>query len=209
MALACACLGLGLAASSAGAVGLEPVGSYDDPVYVTSDPSDPDRLFIVERAGRIELTTPAGTSRFLDISGIVEDGYVEQGLLSIAFAPDYASSGRLYVFYTGTDAGALHVAELRGAGDAADPGTLRNVITIPHSGGLNHNGGQLQFGPDGFLYVSTGDGGGSNDPAANAQDLSRRLGKLLRIDPRQSGSDPYSVPAGNPFVGVGGEPPRL
>lgn len=210
LALACACLGL--AAPSAGAVSLEQVGSYDDPVYVTSDPTNPDRLFVVERAGRIRLTTPAGTSEFLDMTGRVADGYVEQGLLSLAFAPDYASSGRFYVYYTGTDSGAIHVAEFRAAGDAADPSSFRNVITIPHADAPNHNGGQVQFGPDGYLYLATGDGGGSNDDAGagnNAQNLGRLLGKLLRIDPSPSGPDPYTVPAGNPFIGAPGVRPEI
>ncbi len=198
--------------SSAAAVSLEQVGSYNDPVFVTSDPANPDRLFVVERRGRIMLTTPSATTQFLDISGIVESGYVERGLLSMAPAPDFASSGRFYVYYTGHDAGAIHVAELRASGDTADPGTLRNVITIPHADAPNHNGGQLQFGPDGYLYLATGDGGGSNDDSGagnNAQTLSSRLGKLLRIDPRPSGAAQYSVPADNPFVGVSGVAPEI
>jgi glucose/sorbosone dehydrogenase len=88
---------------------------------------------------------------------------------------------------------------MRAVGGAASLSTLRNVLTIPHPGPANHNGGQLQFGPEGNLFVSTGDGGGSNDELHNAQNLNSLLGKILRIDPRQSGVQPYAVPAGNPF----------
>ena len=206
------CAAFGALAPSAGAVSLEQVGSYDDPVFVTSDPSNPDRLFVVERQGRIMLTTPSGTSQFVDISGQVESGYVERGLLSMAPAPDFGSSGRFYVFYTGHDSGAIHVGELQASGNTADPGTLRNLITIPHADAPNHNGGQLQFGPDGYLYLGTGDGGGGNDDSGagnNAQNRSSRLGKLLRIDPRPSGAAQYSVPVDNPFVGVPGVAPEI
>lgn len=197
---------LGLAAPASAAV-LEPVGSYSQPVYVTSDPSDEDRLFVVERTGRILLTTPAGTSQFVDLrspDGPVNATAGEQGLLSIAFAPDFATSGLLYVYYTGFDQGAIHVGELRATGDIADPATLRNVITIPHAGATNHNGGQLQFGPDGYLYLGTGDGGGAGDPFENGQNLDSLLGKLIRIDPRRNGSQSYTVPPDNPLVGVAG-----
>ena len=201
-----------IAPAGASAALLSQVGSYSDPVYVTSDPSNPDRLFVVERAGTIQLTTPSGTSQFLDISGRVQSGYVEQWLLSMAFAPDFASSGLIYLYYVGTDSGKIHVAEVHASGDSADPATLRDVITIPHSDAPNHNGGQLQFGPDGYLYIGTGDGGGANDSTGagnNAQNLGVRLGKLLRIDPRQSGSQSYSVPADNPFVGSPGAAPEI
>lgn len=209
-ALACACSAV--LAPGAGAVSLDQVGSYDDPVFVTSDPAGSSRLFVVERSGRIQLTTRAGTSPFLDISSRVESDFVEQGLLSMAFAPDYATSHRFYVYYTGRDQGAIHVDEFQASGDSADPGTRREVITIPHSNAPNHNGGQLQFGPDGYLYIGTGDGGGSNDNTGdgnNSQNLAGRLGKLLRIDPRQSGSAPYTVPADNPFVGAAGVAPEI
>ncbi len=209
---ALACAAAGVRAASAAAVSLDQIGSYDDPVYVTSDPSNPDRLFIVERRGRIKLTTPSGTSQFLDITDLVESGYVEQGLLSMAPAPDFADSGRFYVYYTGRDSGAIHVAELRASGDVADPATLRDVITIPHADAPNHNGGQLQFGPDGYLYLGTGDGGGGNDNSGagnNAQNLGRRLGKLLRIDPRPSGAAQYAVPADNPFAATPGAAPEI
>ncbi|MFN8151173.1 MAG: PQQ-dependent sugar dehydrogenase [Solirubrobacterales bacterium] len=190
--------------SGASAASLDQVGAYDEPVFVTSDPANPDRLFVVERKGRIELTTPAGTSQFLNISNLVESGFNEQGLLSMAFAPDYSTSGLFYVFYVQAGNGALRVSELRASGDSADPSTLRPVITIPHPTAPNHNGGQIQFGPDGYLYIGTGDGGFGNDPSNNSQNLSVLLGKLLRIDPRGSAPGQYTVPADNPFAAPSG-----
>jgi glucose/arabinose dehydrogenase len=202
-----AVLSLGVAGSAA-AVTLEPVGTYSAPVFVTSDPSDPDRIFVVEQEGRIQLTAGGQTTTFLDLTtvdpAIVESGgdVGEQGLLSMAFAPGYAVSGRFYVFYTGTDAGTLHVDELTASGDAADPATRREVITIPHPTFDGHNGGQLQLGPDGYLYISTGDGGGGGDPGENAQDPDSLLGKILRIAPTPDGG--YTNPPDNPFVGAAG-----
>jgi glucose/sorbosone dehydrogenase len=198
-------LGAALVASFAGAaaagaaVSLETIGSYSAPVYVTSDPTDENRIFIVEQDGRIQLTAGGATSQFLDLDSIVlsagePGGGNEQGLLSMAFAPDFHTSGRFYVFYTGTDGGSLHVGELTASGDFADPATLRDVITIPHPGAQNHNGGQLQLGPDGHLYASTGDGGTGGGPAQNPNNL---LGKILRIDPTAGGG--HTVPADNPL----------
>jgi Glucose / Sorbosone dehydrogenase len=193
--VACASFALLTSAPAPGA-SLEPIGSYEQPVYVASDPTDPDRIFVVEQNGRIRLTAQGQTTTFVDLDPIVLSGG-EQGLLSMAFAPNYATSGRFYVFYTGTEDGALHVDELTASGDLADPATRHEVIAIPHPGATNHNGGQLQFGPDGYLYVSTGDGGGSGDPDDNAQDPGTLLGKILRIDPRPGGG--YAVPPDNPF----------
>ncbi|MGI9557740.1 MAG: PQQ-dependent sugar dehydrogenase [Solirubrobacterales bacterium] len=191
-------------AAPAAAVELAPIEDYAEPLFVPSAPGDPGRLFVVEKDGRIRLTEQGQTSTFVDLDPVVRSSAREQGLLSMAFAPDYATTGRFYVYYTGNDSGNLHVDELIGSGDSADPGTRREVLTIDHSDEDNHNGGQLQFGPDGYLYVATGDGGGGGDPDENGQDTSTLLGKLLRIDPRQSGGQPYTVPVGNPFVGVAG-----
>ena len=188
-------------ASGAGAVSLDQVGSYASPVFVTSFPDNPDRLLVVEQGGKIQLTTPSGTSQFVNLTSVVRSGG-EQGLLSVAFAPDFAASGLIYVYYTGNDGpGNIHVAELRATSDAADAQSRRDVIVIPHADAPNHNGGQLQFGPDGYLYIGTGDGGGGGDPWENGQDRLELLGKLLRIDPRQSGAAPYSIPADNPYFG--------
>ena len=128
--------------------------------------------------GGVPQATP-----FLDISGLVLDGG-ERGLLSMAFPPDYASSGRFYVYFT--DAGGdIRIEQYRRSSnpDVADPASRRLVLAIEHSSEDNHNGGQLQFGPDGYLYAATGDGGGGNDIHDNAQNLGTLLGKLLRIDP--------------------------
>ena len=186
---------------------LQPLGSYSSPMYVTSDPTDPDRLFIAERSGTVKLTTPSGTSTFLTIPvPVYTDG--EQGLWSIAFPPDFGTTGLFYVVYSGGPSAnndSLVLDEYRASGDAADPGSRREVLAIPTPAGTAHNGGQLQFGPDGFLYWSIGEAGNS----ANAQDTANLFGKILRIDPRGSGGQPYSIPPDNPYVGVGGARPEI
>jgi hypothetical protein len=192
-------LGL-LGAGSASAATLDPIGAFTKPIYLTSDPGDPNRLFVVEREGQILQVKGDTVSEFADLRSVVRCCDGERGLLSIALAPDFDASGKLYVDYTGEEEpGEIHVAELRAAGSSAPLSSLRNILTIPHPNQSNHNGGQLQFGPDGLLYISTGDGGGIDDQEHNAQNLNSLLGKILRIDPRQSGLLPYTVPAGNPF----------
>jgi len=185
-------------ATAASAVTLEPIGTYASPVYVTSDPTDEDRIFVVEQDGRIQLTVGGTTTQFVDLDPVVvsaqDGGGNEQGLLSMAFAPDFRTSGRFYVFYTGTDSGNLHVGELTASGDSVDPATLRDVITIAHGASQFHNGGQLQLGPDGYLYVSTGDGGTGG---GLAQDPGSLLGKILRIAPIPGGG--HTVPGDNPL----------
>jgi glucose/arabinose dehydrogenase len=183
-------------------VRLEQVGQFDRPTYVHQPPSGADGLlFVVEQPGRIKVMEMASGDQhtFLDIAGKVSSGG-ERGLLSVAFAPDYATSGLFYVYYTQTG-GDLVIEEYRTSGDllAADQSSAREVLEIEHSRFPNHNGGQLQFGPDGLLYIGTGDGGGFGDPAENAQSRNSLLGKLLRIDP--SGGKRYGVPKSNPFVG--------
>ena len=161
-------------------------GSYSSPTHLTSPPNDASRLFVAERAGRIHVV--AGGNKlsrpFLDIASQVST-QGERGLLSMAFAPDYATSGRVYVAYS-DKGGDLRVEELRPSGNpnVADLSRRRTVLVIEHSQNTNHYGGQLQFGPDGMLYVSTGDGGSQGDPQGNAQNRRRLLGKILRIDPR-------------------------
>lgn len=194
------------AGGGAQAASLQPVGSgFDEPIYLTSAPTNPDRLFVVERKGRIvEVSADGSRSVFADLRGPVgceADCGGERGLLSIALSPDFASSGRFFVFY-GEDQGEgeIHVAEMTANVTFAPLSTLRDVLPIPHPTRTNHYGGQLQFGPEGNLFISTGDGGGSNDPDHNAQDRTDNLlGKILRIDPDPSGLLDYTVPAGNPF----------
>jgi glucose/arabinose dehydrogenase len=122
----------------------------------------------------------------------------------MAFAPDYAKSKRFYVYYVGND-GFIRIDEFTSASpDRADPGSRRRIWLQEHHR-FNHKGGQLQFGPDGMLYFGFGDGGGGGDPDRNAQNLSRPLGKLMRIDPRHpSGGRPYGIPTSNPFVNRSG-----
>ena len=166
------------------------IGDFEAPMYVTAPRGDPLRLFIAERAGRVKLRTGGTVKTFLDISSAVStegDG----GLQSIAFAPDYLLSGRFYVFYSDLS-GDIRVDEFRrskGDPDRADPASRRGVVRIPHPDSREHYGGQLHFGRDGFLYVSTGDGGERTDPNGNAQNLQSLLGKLLRIDPRVGQSE--------------------
>jgi glucose/arabinose dehydrogenase len=164
-------------------------------------------VFVVEQRGVIRILKDGKRlkGKFLDIRGRVEAGG-ERGLLSVAFSPSYRRNGRFYVFYTAAG-GDLRVEEYkrsrRGPRDALES-SARRVIEIDHSANANHNGGQLQFGPDRKLYISTGDGGAGGDPPENAQNKNRLLGKILRIDPRRAGGKPYTVPADNPFVGQPG-----
>jgi glucose/sorbosone dehydrogenase len=191
-------------AAGAQAATLQPVGSFDEPIYVTSGPGNPERLFVVERAGRVIEVEGSRSVLFADLSGAVDcspGGCAgERGLLSIALPPDFAASGRFFADYAAEEDGAIHVVELHWVA----PGVVsrRELLTIPHPGAANHYGGQLQLGPEGDLFVSTGDGGGSDDEFGNAQDLESLLGKILRIDPTPSGLLPYTVPAGNPFAGA-------
>lgn len=198
---------LGAAPASAQTVQLTPFGgqAYDLPYYVHGGAGDGSRVYVVEAPGYIQLVKDGETqpTPFLDISADVFDGG-ERGLFSMALAPDYASSGLFYVFYTRDDTGPgqhyLRIEEFRRSAsdpDIADPTTRRIVMEIPHLTAGNHNGGQLQFGPDDLLYIATGDGG---DTPNAAQDLTSRLGKLLRIDPRGAAPFQYSIPADNPFA---------
>ncbi len=188
------------------------VGSFAMPVGLAAPRGDTRRLFVVEQGGRIRVVRDgrALPEPFLDISRQVTAGG-EQGLLGLAFAPDYARSRRFYVHFSDRD-GDNRVVEFRAASDdRADPDSGRLVIRAP---GLepNHNGGQLAFGPDGLLYIGLGDGGGGNDPhgeRGNAQDLGSLLGKVLRIDPRPSGGRPYGIPADNPFARRRGARPEI
>ncbi len=149
------------------------IGSFDQPVSVSAAPGATDELFIAEKPGQLIRWTPSGRSVALDIRSIVQDGG-EQGLLSVAVAPDYATSHRIFIFYV-DNGGDLQIDELR-------DGARTPVLTIQHDQADNHNGGQLLFGPDNALYLSTGDGGTQGDPEGDAQNPNSMLGKILRID---------------------------
>jgi glucose/arabinose dehydrogenase len=194
------------------------IGRFDAPVYVAQPPGERRRLFVVEQGGTIVVVRDGHALRtpFLDLSSQVVSGG-EQGLLGLAFAPDYASSGRFYVDYTDTSGDTRIVEYRRGSSpERANPRSARQLIfqDQPES---NHNGGQLAFGPDGLLYIGLGDGGGGDDqhgPIGNAQSLGTLLGKILRIDPRPGrpsppGRSPYRIPADNPFAGRAGAKPAI
>jgi len=179
------------------------------PVSITNAGDGSNRLFITEQAGQIRIYngTQLLPTPFLDISSLVEYSG-ERGLFSVAFHPQYATNGYFYVNYTRKPDGAIVVARYHvssGNPNRADSGSGTPLLTVAHPA-TNHNGGQLQFGPDGYLYISLGDGGGGGDDhglIGNGQDLSQLLGKILRIDVN-SGS-PYAIPPSNPFAGQAGK----
>ncbi len=170
----------------------------DQPLFLTSPPRDA-RLFVLERTGKIKLVKNGVVQArpFLDVTALITSAGGEQGLLGMAFAPDYASSGRFYVDYTDV-IGDTRVARYRVSSDpdSADPASAEIVLAVaqPYA---NHNGGMLAFGPDGMLYVGLGDGGSAGDPQGNGQNRGVLLAKILRLDVR--GAGPYTIPAGNPF----------
>jgi glucose/arabinose dehydrogenase len=199
--------GDGSAAAPPRGVRLVKLGDFASPLYVTAPTTDRRRVFVVEQAGRIVVVR--GGQRlpqpFLDIRSKVTAGG-EQGLLSMAFAPDYAQTGRFYVYYTERSGQEAIWEYRRATEDRADPGSARLVLRMADPE-PNHNGGLMIFGADGLMYVGTGDGGGGDDQhgaRGNAQSLGSLLGKILRIDPRPSGGRPYTVPSSNPFVGRSG-----
>ncbi len=210
-ALLAATLVLATSTGSAHALQLVQIGDFAAPTYVTAPPGDPSRVFVVERGGTIRVVRDGvlQPTPFLDLGAgaTTQDG--ERGLLSLAFSLDYATSGRFWIFYTAAD-GSLRVEE--GLRDPANPDhalpTRVPTLTLPHRLQANHNGGQLQVGPDGALYIGIGDGGGANDPYDNGQNMTVRddtgasgrhtlLGKILRIAPNPAGG--YTIPPGNPF----------
>ena len=190
------------------AIQLAPVASgLSSPLFATHAGDGSNRLFIVERGGVIKALPLGGGSPtvFLDISGRVLDGG-EQGLLGLAFHPLYEDNGRFFVYYTDNSSN-LVLAEYHVSADPNVASTSEIVmLTIPHPGQTNHNGGMLAFGADNLLYIGVGDGGGGNDPLNNAQNLGVLLGKILRIDvnPPAGSGLPYVSPESNPFFGMAG-----
>ena len=177
----------------------EIVSGLSSPLYLTAPPGDAARLFIVEKTGvtRIIKDGVLLTDPFLDLSSRVSGGG-EQGLLGLAFDPDYATSGRFIVHFTDLAGNTtLSRFQVSANPDVADPASELVILAATQPFG-NHNGGQVAFGPDGFLYLGLGDGGGGGDPGNRGQDLSDLLGSILRLDVRST--EPYAVPPDNPFV---------
>ena len=178
------------------------------PVQVVAAPNDYDRIFIVEQrsgsTGRIKIfnldTGTLNSTPFLSVSVNTSS---EQGLLGLAFHPNYESNGYFYVNYTASGGTYIKRYTVSSNPDIADSSSAYTIMNIsqPYS---NHNGGWLGFGPDGYLYIGTGDGGSGGDPGNRAQDITnQKLGKMLRID--VDGGSPYAIPSDNPFVGVTGD----
>jgi glucose/arabinose dehydrogenase len=188
-----------------------PVGNFNTPVYVTSAPGRSQLLFVVQQGGKVKvLKNGENEGTFLDLSKNVSTGYTEQGLLSIAFPPEYRETGRFYVYFnnrscsTSTTGCNIEIDQYRVQKRnplRARPGTRRKVLEIQHKDAPNHNGGTAVFGPDGKLWIGTGDGGAGDDVFDNASRTNKLLGKLLRIDPRRDGKKAYRIPADNPYAG--------
>jgi glucose/arabinose dehydrogenase len=181
----------------------------DSPTFLASPPQGTD-IYVVEQPGRIrKLVKGVPQAPVLDISARVSSGG-ERGMLSLAFDPQFAANGNVFVYFTDPNGDiAIERFTFPVPGGAAPPGvesTAVRVLTIPHHAFPNHNGGQLQFGLDGMLYVGTGDGGGGGDPLGRGQNLDTLLAKILRID---VSSLPYKVPPDNPFVGQPGKRPEI
>jgi glucose/arabinose dehydrogenase len=207
-ALVSACGGGGSGGSRAGlyqVVDAFPNLSFASPLALTYAPGDATRLFVAEQRGTIQVfandSATMTKSEFLDIQDKVEDGG-EKGLLGLAFDPAYASNGFFYVYYSAPGGGGDHRSivaryQVSGDPDVADEGSETILLQFEQPFG-NHNGGCLQFGPDGHLYIASGDGGSGGDPFGNGQSLTTVLGKILRI------TKTGGIPADNPFVGMGG-----
>jgi glucose/arabinose dehydrogenase len=181
-------------------------GGLQHPTYVAEAPDHSRRLFVIEQPGRIRIVRNGHLLKrpFLDITERVQSSGAEQGLLGLAFHPDFAQNGRYVVNYTRAPHGATTIAEYRASDDpdvSERKEKLLLIIPKPYS---NHNAGMVEFGPDGFLYIGTGDGGSGGDPANRAQNRDELLGKMLRIDVDHGA--PYAIPPDNPFAGGGGRP---
>jgi len=188
-------------------ISLGPIASgFTSAIGVSSAPGD-SRLFVIEQTGQVLIVSggkKVGT--FLDISTRMSC-CGERGLLGLAFHPNYAGNGRFFVRYT-IPSGDVRLSEFHvsSSPNKADPASEKVILTIPHPSYANHNGGRIEFGPDGYLYIGTGDGGSGGDPNNHGQALNTLLGKLLRIDvDHAAGGLAYAIPDGNPFVGQAGK----
>lgn len=192
-----------------------PALTFNLPVDYQIAPGDPSNVYVVEKGGRIltfsNRENVSSFEVFLDITPKVDSRSNEKGLLGLAFHPDYAENGYFYVNYTNrTHTIVARYQKEPGDDRMGNPDSEQILLTFPQPY-ANHNGGQLAFGPDGFLYISVGDGGGAGDPQDNAQNLTRIYGKLLRIDVDSTSSGkPYGIPEDNPFAsGSAGELPEI
>src|SRR5436190_9236971 len=185
-------------------VKLTQIASLDQPIAMAIRTGGTG-MYVAEKTGKVVVIRGGVVSPkpVLDISSLVSNGG-EQGLLGLAFSPD---GQFLYVDYTDTN-GDSHVAEYHMRGQRADSSTARQVLFVDQPFD-NHNGGNILFGPDGYLYIGSGDGGSGGDPFGNGQSLSTLLGKILRISPYASGTQPYTVPSTNPFVSTSGALPEI
>ncbi len=200
-----------MAAQTTPAVTLQPfLTGFDTPVFLTNAKDGRNRIFVVQQGGIIKVVQPTSNavSDFINVSTKVNAGG-EQGLLGLTFHPQFASNGYFFLNYTRAGDGATVIARYKttdATNALGDLSSERILLTIPQPF-TNHNGGTVEFGPDGNLYIGMGDGGSANDPNNNAQNTDSLLGKFLRITPDISGNNAnpaYTVPADNPFVGVAG-----
>jgi glucose/arabinose dehydrogenase len=184
-------------------------GGLWSPVFLTHVDDNSGRLFILERAGTIRILADGAllSTPFLDLRDRVGSEGLEQGLLGLAFDPNYRANGLFFVYYTGLrDQTVLSRFRITDDPNVADPASETVVLTVDQPA-RNHNGGMIAFGPDGFLYVGLGDGGAANDRFGNGQNQGTLLGALLRLD--VAAGEPYAVPEDNPFLGVAGARPEL
>jgi glucose/arabinose dehydrogenase len=185
-------------------------GGLSEPIGITNAGDGSGRLFVNQRSGAIRVIGPGGSLRaepFVDLSDRIVAGG-ERGLLGVAFHPQFGRNRRVFVHYSRAGDGATVISELRASGDgtSADPRSERVLLTVaqPFS---NHNGGQIEFGPDGYLYIGLGDGGSGGDPLGNAQNRGVLLGKILRldVDAAPSGGRAYAIPRDNPYAPDGAD----
>jgi glucose/arabinose dehydrogenase len=210
LALAAGAAWAGLAgagsALAGGTLELDPVGDFDQPMYVATAPGDTQHLYVVERGGKVKVVNKDGSEEqtFLNISDLVSS-VGDRGLHSIAFDPHFQRNGLLYAHYSDADFD-VRIDEFHANSPfRASPKSRRTVLHVNHPHKDDHFGGTLQFGEDGHLYISVGDSGCCGDPGDKARKLNTLLGKILRIDPRRAHRKPYTVPKSNPYVGRNGK----
>jgi len=192
--------------------------TFNDPVGIYTAGDESNRIFVIEQPGRIKVfennSSTTTTDMFLDITSIVDQdgGYTEEGLLGLAFHPDYSENGYFYVNYTDYGPRRNVIARYSVSSDNPNQANYESALIImevnqPYS---NHNGGQTSFGPDGYLYIAFGDGGSSGDPLHNGQDLSTLLATIVRIDvDNPSNTLNYGIPSDNPFINYNNARPEI